>query len=279
MFSCNRSNGWLLLLGASWAIVNCSLDDRTLDTAVKAGGSGGTSAAGNAGRGGNGSGNRAGAAEPGGAGEGSDGGVPANGGNGSGGTNLPQGGMGEGGTGNLGDGGCGDVDSDGVQDCEQTLAQNPRFMSDDSQWKVEPSLKQKWEQRNARAGQASGALSVRNENVAEGNSVMLAGSQQCLAAEGDKSYFLAAQTFLPGGQGSGSAGLAVRFFASDDCSSMNISDATVQVVAETDKWLLVQGTVVAPSATRAMWVRLVTVKPFMQASIEALFDDVLVREE
>jgi hypothetical protein len=283
MSSCNRSNGiWLALLGASCALVNCSVDDRTLDTAVKAGSSqGGSSGAANAGRGGTGSGNRAGADDPGEGGEGAEGGVASSGGGGMGGKPyVPTGGTGESGSGGtLGDGGCGDVDDDGVQDCEQTLAQNARFMSDVSAWQAEPSLKQKWDQRNARPGQTSGALSVRNENVAEGNSVMLAGSQQCVPAVGDQKYFFAAQAFLPSGQTGSSAGLAVRFFATDDCSSVVISDATLQLVNDTDKWVLVQGTTVAPNATRAMWVRLVTGKPFMQPSVEALFDDVLVRQE
>jgi len=299
--------GLLLLLGAVLALA-CSVDDRSLDATARGGAAGhaGASGASGAGRGGSGTGQAGSGDLPeggAGAGEGGSGGQSGDsstgGGSGSGGSNGGKGGSssnggssgnggsggsnggtsGSGGGDEYGAGGCGDLDHDSVQDCEQTLANNSRFMTDASGWQAEPTLKQAWDQRNARPGQTSGALRVRNENVGEGMGVMLAGSRQCLPAVGGKEYVAAARTFIPSGQGAGSAGVAIWFYGSDDCQSNSIGSVTLQLISATDAWLLAEGKVQAPGGTRAMHVRLVTSKSFTQPAMEALFDDVLVREE
>lgn len=277
--------GGLVLV--SFTLAGCPVDERTLSPGT--GNHGGTTNGGSS----SGTGNRSGQSGTGDTGNGGaepmgDGGMNSSagedsgagkGGSGSGSGGSSGGGGSNGSGGSNGAGGCGDLDQDGVQDCEQTLAQNSRFMTDTADWQAEPTLKQSWDQRNARSDETSGALKVRNENVGEGEGWMLSGSRQCLAAEGGKGYLLAASTFIPGGQGAGSAGVAVWFFGSDDCAANSIGNITLQLVSGTDTWLPAQGTVQAPGGTRSMHVRLVTSKPFAQPSLEALFDDVLVREE
>lgn len=284
-----------LALGCGcFAFNGCPVDDRSL--AVNAGGAGSISAAGSVGtagtsRGGTQSsgGSSAGAPDPG------EGGAPSGqaGFGGQGGTGneagsatagsstagSPTAGSGnEGGSPEPGGDGCEDLDDDGVRDCEQTVALNSRFMSDAAGWEPEPTLHQAWDQRDASNIQGSGALLVRNTNTAQGDKDMLAGSRQCLPAIGQEHYSVAANTFIPRGQGRGSAGIAVWFFSADNCVDTR-GAVTVQLVSATDQWLATHGTVQAPAGTRSMHIRLVTQKPFEQPSMEALFDDVLVRQE
>jgi hypothetical protein len=175
--------------------------------------------------------------------------------------------------------GCEDLDEDGTRDCEQTVAQNPRFMTNAAGWEPEPTLHQSWEPRDASNIPESGALLVRNTNTAQGVGTMLSGSRQCIAVVGQESYSVAVNTFIPNGQGEGSAGVNVWFFGSDQCEANSIGTLPVQLVSETGVWSVVRGKFSAPGGARSMHVRLVTSKPFAQPSMEALFDDVLVRHE
>lgn len=275
----------LALACGCFAFTGCPVDDRSLD--VSAGGKGGTSAAASGGtagasRGGaqpSGEGGSGGALEPG------EGGVPngqagsaLQGGNGGAGS-AAGGTMGQSGSPEPGGGGCEDLDADGVEDCQQTIAQNSRFMTDVVPWEPEPTLQQAWDERDASDVSASGAMRVRNTNVASGMGTMLSGSRQCLPAVGGEAYRVAVNTLIPGGQGAGSAGVAVWFFGSDGCSANSIGTITLQLVSQTDVWSVAHGKFSAPGGTRSMHVRLVTAKPFEQPSLEALFDDVLVRRE
>ncbi len=166
-----------------------------------------------------------------------------------------------------------------MQDCEQTIAQNSRFMTDVAAWEPEPTQLQAWDERDAQDAKASGALRVRNTNTASGVGTMLSGSRQCLPAVGQASYSVAVNTLIPSGQGEGSAGVAVWFFGSDECAANSIGNITLQLVSATEVWSVAHGKFQAPGGTRSMHVRLVTAKPFEQPSLEALFDDVLVRAE
>ncbi len=180
----------------------------------------------------------------------------------------------------LGAGGCGDLDQNDVQDCTETVLDNARFNESASGWQAEPTVSQQWDTRNARRDQQSGALAVTNTTVdAHAVGVIVGGSGQCQAALGNVEYQVAARALVPGGQGEGSAGVNVWFFGADDCADYLLSSVGPAPVTQTDAWLLVQGKVKAPPATRSMLVRLVVSKPYPQASLAALFDDVLVREQ
>lgn len=302
--------GMVALLGASMLLGGCPVDDRSLGTEGTSSGSTGNLAeagrppldneGGNDGEAEAGEGGDAGARQPpnnggssgssgtagvgGGVGGGSGGNGgsagSATGGGGNGGVSAGGGGTsGGGGTDDYGAGGCGDLDQDLVQDCSQTLLGNSRFMTDVAGWTAEKNFTQRWDSRNARAGQASGAISVTSSEVSQSDGLTLGGSAQCLVAEGDKKYVFGARAFIPAGQGGGSAALNVMFFAKDDCADILITGKTTSAVTETNVWRAVEGTFVAPTATRSMLVRLVTVKPYKLPSFEALFDDVLGRAE
>ena len=201
----------------------------------------------------------------------------------------PDGGAPEGGTSgdggaaaagsDFGAGGCGDLDHNDVQDCDETVVDNARFDQSVEGWKAELTVSQQWDERNARADQDSGTISVTNATVAEVDAVILGGSGQCQPALGSQDYLVAARTFMAGGQGEGSAGVNVWFYGADDCADYLLSSLGPASVTQTDSWVLVQGAMKSPPATRSMRVRLVVQKPYTQTSLTALFDDVLVREQ
>jgi hypothetical protein len=178
-----------------------------------------------------------------------------------------------------GAGGCGDLDGDLVQDCTQTLVDNARFDRDVSAWQAEIGVAQKWDQRNARKHESSGALAVQNSTLGAGDGITLDGSRQCRPAVGNKDYLFAARALIPSGQGSASASISIWFFGADHCADYLLSTAATPMLSDTDAWLLLEGKATAPPATRSIYVRLVAAKPFKQSSVEALFDDVLVREQ
>ncbi len=179
-----------------------------------------------------------------------------------------------------GAGGCGDLDHDTVQDCKQTVLTNSRFDHDEADWHAEPSTAVKWDPRNARPDQTSGALSVTNALIYEGEGMTLAGSRQCQATVGGKKYLVAARAFIPGDQGEVSAGISISFYGIEGCADYFLSAAPpLMMVSGPDAWGLIKGTVQAPLAAHSAFIRLVTVKPFKQAPTKVLFDDVLVREE
>lgn len=183
------------------------------------------------------------------------------------------------GGGDDGTGGCGDLDGDTVQDCNQTLVENARFDSAVEPWRAESGTQQSWDSKNARPVAGSGALKVSNTFVAQDNGQTLGGSGQCLPAHPNKDYLLAARTLIPKDQGQGSAGLSIWFYAADDCADYLLPGAVLELVSATDQWQLVSKGAKAPPATRSIYVRLVTSKPFAQPSLEAFFDDVLLREQ
>jgi hypothetical protein len=176
--------------------------------------------------------------------------------------------------------GCGDIDQDMVDDCTETLVQNSRFDSDGSYWLVEPLATQAWDPRNARAGTGSGSLLISNlAPVDPANGSFMVGGHQCVQVTADATYEFAVRVLIPSGQGAGEAGVNVQIFGADNCAGSFLEAETVGTTADVDAWQVVQGELTVSSAARSMWVRLVVSKPFSQTALEALFDDVLVREK
>lgn len=282
-------------LGLAFLLSGCPVDERTLKYGAKASNSGsaGVSSTGGSGspQGGEaGSPISGGGGEP--AGEGGAGGrdnpMPGAGTAGSGGGGSGNGGTGphsggEGGAAGMGPdvgaGGCGDMDHNDVQDCDETLVQNWRFDRDLNGWRAETTVTQQWDARNARQNQQSGAVVVTNSTVAQAAGFIEGGSEQCRPALGNVTYRVAARTLIPGGQGEGNARLSVWFYGADDCADYLLESVGPPAATGTDAWLLLQGLHKAPPATRSMRVRLVVAKPFSQPSFNALFDDILVREQ
>jgi hypothetical protein len=283
----------LVLFGA------CTLDSRTLLEARSAGGVSGTGSSGAAGElGASGSNTQFGGT---GAGAGSNGGTGSGGANGTGGRggradsgsdSATEGSGGTGGSGSggvsgvTGDagidanaGGCSDVDDNGVEDCRETLLKNPRFDVDASDWQAEPNAQQRWDSEDGRGATGSGALSLVNANLVqtELQGMTMVGSQQCLDVDALRKYTLGAQIFIPDNQGVGYAGINVFLYSGRGCTRTLLHAYTPVKWGEVGLWDGVAGTIETSPATQSMLVRLVTSKPFSQASFKALFDNVLVR--
>jgi hypothetical protein len=98
-------------------------------------------------------------------------------------------------------------------------------------------------------------------------------------------YDLAADIFIPSGQGMGFQGdytsvaaLSVFFYPDAACALQTEGNFTSDAVQDNNEWLHVEGSTTAPKDAQAMAVRLATLKPFRQYTFEAHFDNVFVRE-
>lgn len=205
-------------------------------------------------------------------------------GGGSGG-NAGSGGGGGGG-GSAGDGGsggapfespCGDLNDNRVDDCSETLLQNSRFDSAVTGWQPEGSLQQAWATTNARPTTGSGSLSLVNGSYIAGSAVVAGqGSDQCLLAWGDDTYELGARMLIKETQASVSAAVDLVFYGSDGCQGTVLGGKTAARTEVVGSWQAARGIVKIPAGTRSVNVRLTISKPLgLQASVEALFDDVL----
>jgi hypothetical protein len=175
---------------------------------------------------------------------------------------------------------CGDLNQNYVDDCAETLVKNSRFDTDTKGWEAEPLLQQHWDPTNATGGTSSGSLFVANMTVIPSlTGYTTVGSRQCISALTAQRYDVGARVFIKGGQGSGDAGINLLIFADDGCTGTYIGGQTVRTVADVDAWRVLEGEVAMPPAARSMYVRLVASKPLAQASLQVLFDDVLVSEK
>ena len=175
------------------------------------------------------------------------------------------------------------------QGCE-TLVENAGFTLNVASWAAENiGISESWAGADANADETSGSLVVKNDNFkkdeeAKGGSAP-GGSRQCVPATAGRTYDLAADVFIPDGQGAGfegdyvsSASLSVFFYPAAGCTAQTITSFSSEAVQSAGEWLHVEGSTKAPKETQAMAVRLATLKPFRQMTFEARFDNVFVRE-
>ena len=169
-----------------------------------------------------------------------------------------------------------------------TLVDNPGFTKDTFGWKPEdPTVTMTWSDSDSGANRKSGSMAVVNTLFGEADGTASRGSAQCLPTHAGQAYSFALDIFIPKGQGggldggayTGSAGLSVLFFTSDQCSDYTLSSATSGVVDESDAWQHREGRAVTPEGAQSMLVRLVTFKNFREFSFEARFDNVLLRAD
>jgi hypothetical protein len=241
-------------------------DTSTAGTDSGEGGSGGTSSTGGMQAAGSNSGGSAG--------------VGGNGGNAGtgGGSSNTGGGAGDGGSGGTPfESPCGDLNDNRVDDCSETLLQNSRFDSAATGWQPEGSLQQAWTTTNARPTSGSGSLSLVNASYIAGSPVVGGqGSDQCLVAWGDDTYELGARMLIKEPQLNVSAAVDLVFYGNDGCQGTVLGGKTAARTDVAGSWQAARGTVKIPAGTRSVNVRLTISKPLgLQASVEALFDDVL----
>jgi len=175
-------------------------------------------------------------------------------------------------------------------DCE-TLVRNAGFASNVASWTAEPvGITEGWVNADASDDPHSGSMAVMNLNykvdpeAATGTNGGAA--RQCVPVTAQTDYQLAADVFIPAGQGAGFqdvsytsvATLSVFYYESPDCTGRTVSNFTSNPVVKTDEWVHVEGRTTAPKESQSMAVRLATLKPFRQIMFEAHFDNVFVGE-
>jgi hypothetical protein len=171
---------------------------------------------------------------------------------------------------------CADLDNDGKPDCNVTLVKNSRFDTDTSQWTAEYGATEAWLPGPDALGSLSGSIAVTNTTVVTAMGTTMAGAEQCVSAIASASYRIAAQTFIPTGQGSGVADIAVQLFPSSDCSGAASGAWSSAVTSATGAWDTLSGSFVAPTGAKSMRVRLTAVKMFSAPAFTAQFDNVLL---
>ena len=176
-----------------------------------------------------------------------------------------------------------------VQPGCETLAANAGFTKDTDGWEPEAySIAIKWDSGDASHDPSSGSISVTNSMLGTVEGLAPGGGTQCLPATQGQIYDMAGDVFIPKGQGAGvmnsgpyvgEAGLSVLFWPDENCSDTTPTKANFQtnLVRDTEAWTHVEGGAVAPDGTKAMSVRVLTVKAFKQFSFKALFDNVLLK--
>jgi hypothetical protein len=173
--------------------------------------------------------------------------------------------------------------------CE-TLVNNPGFASNVAGWVAEDvGITEGWLNVDASANPDSGSLVVTNTNFKDDDTAIggtaPGGARQCLRITGGMSFDLAADIFIPDGQGMGFMGsytsvaaLSLFFYPDTACAEMTEGNFTSPAVQKSNSWVHVEGSVQTPKDTQSMAVRLATQKPFRQYTFEAHFDNVLLRQ-
>jgi hypothetical protein len=172
---------------------------------------------------------------------------------------------------------CGDLNQDLVDDCQQTLVLNSRFDSAVSDWDLEPSTTRVWDASNASGKAGSGSLQVSNVlPIEQAVGVVVAGSRQCVPVTPTTNYDFAANVTIAPGQAGGRAGLNVWLFDDAACAGNLVTGSMPLSGGEPGKWTALKGQLWIPGGVHSMYVRLVAIKPFTQASLSVFIDDVLV---
>jgi hypothetical protein len=208
------------------------------------------------------------------------GGGLAEGGKGGAAGSMSGGSAGTGGTGFDPDSGpCGDLDADGVQDCDETVAQNPRFDQDAKSWSADSGVTQSWQADDARAKPGSGSLKVTFTTGDGSSGWALGATGQCVPAWGEDSYEVAARARVANAQAGGQAQLSLAFFGNEGCADSFLGSVTVQTTDAPGVWSSLRGSLKAPAGSRSVLVRLAAAKLGSQTSLEVHFDDVLFRKK
>jgi hypothetical protein len=155
-----------------------------------------------------------------------------------------------------------------------TQLRNGRFDSDISFWSAEYGAFATFiGPPDASGSTSSGSMQVGNTTVVPASGVTMSGAEQCVPALAG-TFTLAAKVLIASGQSAGSAGVAVEWFASSDCSGAIASVWSSDEVSATGSWSGVAGSFATPGGAGSMKVRLVVTKSFGDPILKVQFDDV-----
>jgi hypothetical protein len=174
---------------------------------------------------------------------------------------------------------CPDLDGNCTPDCRETLAQNPGFRVDATNWGAETNGTVGWDTNDAAGLRTSGSLAVANTRMSETAAAILTGARQCITGiTAGARYELLANVFIAAGQSAGSAGVFGEFYASADCTGAPLkSELRLHLAGKSDAWLTVgSDSAAAPDAAKSLLVRLLVSKSSKLPPLRVLFDNVLV---
>lgn len=175
--------------------------------------------------------------------------------------------------------GCPDLDENGTGDCDETLVKNAGFDSGADGWTADMFVQPEWVDEDGLEYDASGSLTVVNQNFADGmDGYVMGGVWQCLPATADQVYVFLTQVRVPSSEMPSYAGIGVLFFDQVGCQGPPTGRSS-PLLSATSGFAVNETTAQAPANARSMRVRLTVNKPFSAASFSAAFDNVLVRPD
>ena len=168
-----------------------------------------------------------------------------------------------------------------------TLVKNAGFATDTADWDTDGGVYGNWQPEDANKAVNSGSIAVVNTLSGMDEGTAPGAARQCLAAHPGNNYDLASDILVAPDQGAGEApgapyeGAAVLgafFFDAEDCQGTSVGYMSAEQVTKAGEWVHVTTTGTAPELTRAISVRLGTLKPIREYLFQATFDNVFVRE-
>jgi hypothetical protein len=210
-------------------------------------------------------------------------GSPTSGTDVSGGTSGAGGLSGAGGSGAHGGSGghvtgrCPDLDDDNVLDCDETIAKNPSFDADASDWSTETNVVLSWQSDDATNQPDSGSLAVEDTFTTDMDGKLMCGARQCIQIDGGKTYRIMVQVSTPSESPNTQAGFQILAYDDKNCSGSMVDLVDSSFVGGPG-WQVADKTYTAQNIAKSMVVRLVSVKPYSDAPNKVLFDNVLVRQ-
>ena len=172
---------------------------------------------------------------------------------------------------------CPDLNSNNVPDNTETLALDPTFDSDISDWDPETGAGLGWNGSDACGRCDSGSLSVTNQFAGTSGDFIANGAKQCLQATPKRLYTIMGRA-KPAADTIG--GLGLEFFASTDCSGSKLSSINSPFAETADSvWHWEAASGVAPDSTQSVALRLIVAAPVPPTGsnyANVLFDNILV---
>jgi hypothetical protein len=173
-----------------------------------------------------------------------------------------------------------------VNECEvasrQIAIENPSFDSDATGWEADVHADEKWSSDDADGESSSGSLAVKNVFERSGTGISSAGSSQCLQIAPRTGYQVCADYLLANDAPEGAAAaINLVLFNGTDCTGSVSSGPEIIPITETGGWKTMRIRLQRPPANstfQSMLVKLVSIKPHEQESLEVLFDNIRIGE-
>jgi hypothetical protein len=150
---------------------------------------------------------------------------------------------------------------------------NVHFDTDTTFWTGEPGTQVSRKAEDATAGAQSGSLDLALAG-ADPSVVLEAGVWQCLAVAAGAVYDVGVQVRIPG-QVSSEGGLELWYFSTADCTGAAAGSYALPLSANAS-WKTLSDTVTIAAGVQSTRVRLVVLKPYLQTTADALFDNVVM---